>query len=54
MANQPAHTVKTVPDTSPEATLNAHRRTFDRMIGMFKYLIIFVAFILLGLLVFLR
>ncbi len=42
------------PDTSPQTTLNDHRRTYDRMIGMFKWLIIAVAFILLGLLVFLR
>jgi hypothetical protein len=51
MANQP-------PPATPAAAnaeqLEAHRRTFDRMIGMFKYLIIAVAFILLGLLVFLR
>ena len=42
------------PSTANAAQLEAHRRTFDRMIGMFKYLIIAVAFILLGLLVFLR
>lgn len=52
MANQttPAPNI----ETSPQTTLNEHRRTYDRMIGMFKWLIIAVAFILLGLLVFLR
>ena len=37
-------------DTPPDY----NRRTFDRLIAMFKWLIILVAFILLGMLVFLR
>ena len=51
MANQ-------APPADPVAAnieqLETHRRTYDGMIGMFKWLIIAVAFILLGLLVFLR
>lgn len=37
-----------------DKALPDQRRTYDRMIGMFKWLIIAVAFILLGLLVFFR
>ena len=40
--------------TPPEQTLIEHRRTYGRMIGMFKYLILLVAFILLVLVVFFR
>ncbi len=44
------------PASSPtnDKQFEAHRRTFDGMLGMFKWLIIAVAFILLGMLVFLR
>jgi len=51
MANQPPPATPAAANTEQ---LEAHRRTFDGMIGMFKWLIIAVAFILLGLLVFLR
>ncbi len=40
--------------TPPNKTLNDHKRTYDRMIGMFKYLILLVAFILLVLVIFFR
>ncbi len=52
MANETAPAAPSSPANN--AQLEAHRRTFDRMIGMFKWLIIAVAFILLGMLVFLR
>lgn len=45
MANEGDYTDRAIKD---------QRRTYDRVIGMFKWLIILVAFILLGLLVFFR
>lgn len=45
---------KVAEQTPPRQTLNDHKRTYDRMIGMFKWLILLVAFILLGLLIFFK
>lgn len=45
---------KVAEQTPPNNTLNDHKRTYDRMIGMFKWLILFVGFVLLGLLIFFR
>ena len=45
---------KLAEQTPPQQTLNEHRRTYDRMLGMFKYLILFVAFVLLVLVIFFR
>jgi len=40
--------------TPPQRTLNEHKRTYDRMIGMFKWLILLVGFVLLMLAAFFR